>query len=383
MRSKRVLIVIPHLSIGGTEHQTLNTAKALIDAGYNVMVMCLYRCIPSTVESFQRLGVNVVLLSPQYNHYGIKIAYHRPLRLVKFLFCGLRRCLSSFDPDVIHVQYMTPGTAVIILSRYVFFRKNIIATAHTAADIYKSLTYIRLLSKYALRAFTCITERAERSFFGSSQLYSPELKLKKYGNHFTIYNNLPSYISISDKPRQFDNPVTTIGVVSRLEYIKGMDLVVPAFARVYAEYPNARLLIVGDGSLRSMMEEQVSETSLEMAVELVGRQPQTDLQSYYDKIDILLMPSRSEGFGLTAIEGMARGCAVVAADVGGLPEVVEGVGILHKAGNADDLADKIKYLLSDDNRLRACSEAGLERVSRFSAETYSRLIADLYAKLSE
>ena len=162
-----------------------------------------------------------------------------------------------------------------------------------------------------------------------------------------------------------------------------MDLVIPAFARVYAEYPNARLLIVGDGSLRSMMEEQVSETSLEMAVEFVGRQPQTDLQSYYDKIDILLMPSRSEGFGLTAIEGMARGCAVVAADVGGLPEVVEGVGILHKAGNADDLADKIKYLLSDDNRLRACSEAGLERVSRFSAETYSRLIADLYAKLSE
>lgn len=381
MRSKRVLIVIPHLSIGGTEHQTLNTAKALIDAGYNVMVMCLYRCIPSTVESFQRLGVNVVLLSPQYNHYGIKIAYHRPLRLVKFLFCGLRRCLSSFDPDVIHVQYMTPGTAVILLSRYVFFRKNIIATAHTAADVYKSLTYIRLLSKYALRAFTCITERAERSFFGNSQLYSPELKLKKRGNHFTIYNNLPSYIAISDKPRQFNTPVT-IGVVSRLERIKGMDLVVPAFAKVHARFPDSRLLVAGDGGLRSVMEEQVRENSLDEVVEFVGRQPQSALQSVYDRIDILLMPSRSEGFGLTAIEGMARGCAVVAADVGGLPEVVGGVGLLHKPEDIDDLAKKIECLLTDESRLGECSEAARKHVTRFSSDTYSRLIADLYAKLS-
>lgn len=382
MKSKRVLIVIPHLSIGGTEHQTLNTAKALIDAGYNVMVMCLYRCIPSTVESFQRIGVNVVLLSPQYNHYGLKIAYHKPLRLVKFLFCGLKQCISSFDPDVIHIQYMTPGATVILLSRYVFFRKNIIATAHTAADIYQSLGMLRWIARHLLVAFTCITERAEKSFFGSSQLYSPELKLKRKGNHFTIYNNLPSYISIAAGPRQFKG-VVTIGVVSRLERIKGMDLVVPAFAKVHQAIPDTRLLIVGDGSLRSLMEKDVKENGLEDSVEFAGRQPQDVLQAYYDRIDILQMPSRSEGFGLTAIEGMARGCVVVAADTGGLPEVLGDAGLLHSPGSINDLAEKLMVLLSDRNRMQICSSLGLKRVSRFSTENYARLIADLYGKLTD
>ena len=57
-------------------------------------------------------------------------------------------------------------------------------------------------------------------------------------------------------------------------------------------------------------------------LKFVGRQEQAALQSYYDKIDVLLMPSSSEGFGLTAIEGMARGCVLVASNTGGLPEVV-------------------------------------------------------------
>lgn len=73
-------------------------------------------------------------------------------------------------------------------------------------------------------------------------------------------------------------------------------------------------------------------------------------QAYYDKIDVLLMPSRSEGFGLTAIEGMARGCVVVASDTGGLPEVVtEDAGLLHRPGDEADMADKVLSLLADSD----------------------------------
>ena len=379
--NNRVLIILPHLSIGGTENQTLNTAQALVANGYDVTVLCIYRHISSVVEAYRTNGIKVMLLSPQYNNYGMVIRYHKSLDLIKFLYGGLKKCLMECRPNIIHVQYMTPGATIILLLRYVFNHKKIITTAHTTADLYSNLYLIHFIQRYCTCAFTCITERAERSFFGNSQLYSPELKLKKRGNHFTIYNNLPSYIAISDKPRQFNTPVT-IGVVSRLERIKGMDLVVPAFAKVHARFPDSRLLVAGDGGLRSVMEEQVRENSLDEVVEFVGRQPQSALQSVYDRIDILLMPSRSEGFGLTAIEGMARGCAVVAADVGGLPEVVGGVGLLHKPEDIDDLAQKIECLLTDESRLGECSEAARKHVTRFSSETYSRLIADLYAKLS-
>lgn len=382
MKSKRVLIVIPHLGLGGTEHQTLSTAKALVAKDYKVAVLCLYRCNPSTVASFQDIGVTVVLLSPQYNRYDIKIAYQKTIKLVWFIFRGLRKCISEFHPDIVHVQYMSPGTTVILLLRYVFFKKNIIATAHTTADIYKSVNYIRLLSKYALKAFICITEAAERSFFGSSQLYTADTKLKKRGNHFTIYNNLPSYISVRSVPRTFDAANVTIGVVSRLEHIKGMDLVIPAFAKIHAAHPSTRLLVVGGGSLREHMERQVAEAGLAGCVTFAGRQPQDKLQDFYDKIDILLMPSRSEGFGLTAVEGMARGCVVVASDTGGLPEVVvDGeAGLLHREEDIDDMADKVLSLLVSPEKLQRLSSSAVCNTERFSAESYNRLITNLYSK---
>nr|AIA86867.1 Glycos_transf_1 [uncultured Alkalilimnicola sp.] len=107
---------------------------------------------------------------------------------------------------------------------------------------------------------------------------------------------MPAYISISDTRKDFVRPIT-IGVVSRLEAIKGMDLVVPAFAKVHEKYSDSKLLVVGDGSQRALMEKQVKEADLNKVVEFAGRQPQDSLQEYYDRIDILLMPSRSEGFG--------------------------------------------------------------------------------------
>lgn len=176
----------------------------------------------------------------------------------------------------------------------------------------------------------------------------------------------------------------TLGVVSRLEEIKGTDLVVPAFAKVYARMPGTRLLIVGDGSQRTLMERQTAEAGLKGCVEFAGRQTQEHLQDYYDRIDILLIPSRSEGFGLTAIEGMARGCVPVVSNVGGLPEVVTDgkTGLLHRPEDAEDIATKVLTLLDDRKRLSRMSAAAAGRAALFSTDRYGRLITALYSKIA-
>ena len=336
---------------------------------------------------------------------------------------------------------MAPGATVILLL-WLMGVKNIIATAHTAADIYRDLRLIHFLQRHCLRAFTCITERAERSFFGSSQLYSPDLALGKR-NHFTIYNALPAQMRCNDndnvddncaaellcsndnvdadargasvataaglsaqrsvacnsyenfcsqltahsqQPRaksQEPNTKLTLGVVSRLERIKGMDLVVPAFAEVLKAYPETQLLVVGDGTLRASMEEQAAQLGCADHIRFVGRQPQEELSQWYSQMDIVLMPSRSEGFGLTAIEAMAHGCVMVASDVGGLPEVVrDGIcGLLHRTEDVADMASKICSLIGDNdlyNKLRAQS---LVEVEKYSFERYAVLMNDLYNKL--
>ncbi|MBR4996599.1 MAG: glycosyltransferase family 4 protein [Bacteroidaceae bacterium] len=176
---------------------------------------------------------------------------------------------------------------------------------------------------------------------------------------------------------------STIGVVSRLESIKGMDLVVPAFAEVLKRFPEVRLLVVGDGSLRAMMEQQAAELGCADRITWVGRQPQEELAQWYGQMDIVLMPSRSEGFGLTAIEAMANGCVMVASNVGGLPEVVrDGVcGLLHRTLDVQDMSAKVSELLGDNELYSRLRTQALCEVEKYSFERYAKSICNLYERL--
>lgn len=371
----RVMVCIPCLMTGGTEIQTLNLVAALVAAGHEVTTVCYFEHSASMVANYERAGSRVVLLAPEGKRpVGVKST-------ALLLYKGLRRAMKSYKPDVAHVQYMAPGAIPIIILRLLGMRR-IVATAHTAADIYPSLRLLHFVARHVLTAFQCITLRAEESFFGSSSLYQPSMELAHRGNHFTIYNNLPPYISIATMTRQHGKSLT-IGVVSRLETIKGMDLVVPAFAEVHSVNAATRLLVVGDGSQRQLMEQQARDAGIADVVEFVGRKQQSELQRYYDQIDILLMPSRSEGFGLTAIEGMARGCVVVAANTGGLPEVVRDgeVGLLHTPESVADLAAKIISLASNPHIMHEMSENAIKYVAQYSFERYAQLIEDLYSKI--
>lgn len=375
----KTLICIPCLLTGGTEIQTLNTVQALAQGRHDVTVACYFEHTPKMVARYRKAGAKVELFSPD----GV-----RPTgwRSIIFLYKHLRRIVNKVRPDVTHVQYMAPGATVILLL-WLMGVKNIIATAHTAADIYKNLRLIHFIQRHCVRAFTCITEIAERSFFGTSQLYTPETELKKR-NHFTIHNCL----SIDNSPMAIDNSKLytlnsklncfTLGVVSRLEKIKGMDLVIPAFAEVLKQHPDIRLIVVGDGSLRSAMEQQAVDLGCNDHITWAGRQPQEELDKWYSQMDIVLMPSRSEGFGLTAIEAMSNGCVVVASNIGGLPEVVRnGVcGLLHRSEDVTDMAEKISLLINDKDTCNRLQAQSLCEVRKYSFERYAEIINDIYNK---
>lgn len=371
----KVLVGIPCLMTGGTEVQTLSLVEALVAAGHQPIVACYFEHADGMVERYRRAGARVQLLSA---------SGERPAGIVattKHLWRGLRQIVRSEHPDVSHIQYMAPGALPIVILRMLGIKK-ILATTHTGGDIYSKngLRVIKFLTKHVLTAFQCITERAEKSYFGCSQLFDGKLT-----KHFTIYNNIPSHIEIRSehRPEKSDDSLITVGVVSRLEPIKGMDLVVPAFAQAAEENPRLRLLIVGDGSQRALMQRQAKDAGIEERVEFAGRQPQPSLQSFYDRIDILLMPSRSEGFGLTAIEGMARGCVPIVANVGGLPEVVTpDCGLLHEPESVSDLANKIASIATDKDNLSRLSDAAICRAQRFSTERYQDEIRKLYVSLT-
>ena len=362
----KVLVCIPCLLNGGTEVQTLSLIEALVKAGHKPIVACYFEYDSRMVERYHQAGAEVRLLSEDGKRpSGLK-------NTVRHLWIGLKYIVKSEDPDVAHVQYMAPGALPIILLRAMGIKK-IIAPTHTPADIYSSsgLRLIKLMTCICVKGFQCITLLAEHSYFGSASIFDGTLK-----PHFTIYNGLPSHIQITNTSRSFSSEVITIGVVSRLAEIKGMDLVIPAFNEARKNNSRLRLLIVGDGNLRNFMEQQKILSPYSTDIEFVGMKTQCELQQWYDRIDILLMPSRSEGFGLTAIEGMARGCVPVVSRVGGLPEVVTAdCGFLHEPENINDIAHRIIDCIAC---LKDKSNAAIMRANQFSSIKYNNSIQRLY-----
>lgn len=376
----RILVTIPCLLIGGTEIQTLNLVRALVNCGHEVTTACFFEHADHMIQRYEEAGSAVILFSKEGARAG-------GLSCVWFLLRHLWRIKQSIRPDVVHAQYMAPGALPIVLL-WLMGQKNIFATAHTTAEIYDKhgLRKIHLLQKYVIRVFTCITELAERSFFNSSSLFVDELflldgKLPRH-SHFTIHNSLPYDMFFPDKRKGInDSRTITLGVVSRLVGIKGMDLVIPVFARIHNQFPETRMIIVGDGELGPLMWKQATALKVNEIIMWAGHKSQGELWKWYGQMDIVLMPSRSEGFGLTAIEAMANGCVVVASNVGGLPEVVKDgiVGLLHEKDSVEDIVTKVCMLLSNPNLLNRFRAIGYEYVSRFSFTEYSKAICSLYS----
>jgi len=172
--------------------------------------------------------------------------------------------------------------------------------------------------------------------------------------------------------------------VGRFAPQKNHRLLVEAFAQALARLPSMELWLVGEGSLRPQVEEQVQKAGLVEHVRFLGLR--RDIPELLSQADALLLPSDWEGVPLVVLEAMAAGKPVVATKVGGVPELVEhGVtGFLVPPGDPGALAEAILQVASSGELRRQMGEAGWERVrERFDIRQTARAYGELYLGLLE
>ncbi|OGZ02441.1 MAG: hypothetical protein A2430_02095 [Candidatus Liptonbacteria bacterium RIFOXYC1_FULL_36_8] len=123
-----------------------------------------------------------------------------------------------------------------------------------------------------------------------------------------------------------------------------------------------KLLIVGDGQEREVLELKVKSLGLEEEVVFVGEVKPEEVVRYYEIADVFVRPSRSEGFGNVFIEAMAAGVSVVATDVGGIKDFLRNGenGLVCEVNNPEDVAKKIKKILDDKKLAQKLREGGEE-----------------------
>ena len=132
---------------------------------------------------------------------------------------------------------------------------------------------------------------------------------------------------------------------------------------------DAHLLMVGDGPDLHESVKLARDLGITRKVSFLGNRE--DVAYLLAASDILLMPSESESFGLAALEAMACGCAVVASDIGGLPELIHNGedGFLCQAGDAKQMSDRVLELIENKQLLRAIQKAARKRaIEGYSAE---------------
>lgn len=173
-------------------------------------------------------------------------------------------------------------------------------------------------------------------------------------------------------------------VIGRLFPDKGHRFFLQAFAGIARSRPDVVALVIGDGPSRGAISAQVRELGLENRVFLCG--VRTDMANVYGKIDLLVIPSLTEGIPYVLLEAMISEVPVLATAVGGIPKVIEhGVtGYLVPPADVESLEQGMKAMLEDaDKTSRMCRNAYRIAVERYSATAMARRIERIYDALAE
>lgn len=170
-----------------------------------------------------------------------------------------------------------------------------------------------------------------------------------------------------------------LGFVGQLDERKGIEVLLKAFGRVYRQMPQVRLVLAGRGSLQEMIESEMRRQNWGSAVLLPGFMD--DVISVMQAIDILLLPSLWEGFGIVLIEAMAAGKPVISTNTSSMPEIiVDGhTGYLVPPGDSKGLADRAIALLQNPSLREQFGNAGRERaIELFTLERMIDQLENLF-----
>ena len=379
-----ILLAVPQFSQGGgIEEQALLAASALTQSGYPVCVYSCervsrknpYRCalsilgVPVFAGLVSSRLLSVVELAAQWSLLPMRVALS-----VCMMLGGRRGWSSSWQRAGTGLRWRLRATLHSVWGSYVCWHLGRVARKIRPALMQVNGRFAPALVRWAARSRLPFVYREtnevmllgrEWDWLGpvldrASAIISPseaqaEQLRKRFGRlqaPVFVVPNLIRWIPAAEVslPRQGDEVV--IGTLGRLRAEKGHRYLLAAMKDIAVRWPSAKLLVGGDGDEAEALRHRARSAGIEGSVTFLGAIPRSKLGDFMRAVDVFVMPSLSEGFGVALVEAMGYGKAVIASRVGGMAELVNDRvdGILVPPADAAALAQAICSLAADPKR---------------------------------
>lgn len=277
------------------------------------------------------------------------------LAYLRLLLRG-RTVMRRLEADVVHAHYATTHGAIAALRSPVPYVLTVWGSDVMSGDrpIRRPLRWV---ARFAVGRAVTVTASSETMANVVASFTTVRPEVVRFGVETS------RFLGVGRPPA---HPFT-IGFLKRLHPRYGPDVLVEAFGRVAATLPEPRLVMAGDGPMRSDLERRADELGIADRVQFTGRVDPADVPAFLERIHVLVNPSRSESFGVVLLEAAAAGVATVATAVGGTAEaMIDGeTGLLVPPESPEVLAEAIIRLAVDADMRVVLGEHGQEFAAVF------------------
>lgn len=332
------------LSEPGSVH-TVRWANSLAERGVSIFVYGFGKYNPS------QYGQQITVSSANKNSSG----FFNKLTYILSIW-RIRKIIREIKPDIVHAHY---ATSYGLLGKLAGFKPFIVSVWGTDVFNFPKTSF---LHKYLLSSNLA---SATKVLSTSSAMAVEAAKYSKKGSSIEI---TPFGIDLLKfKPRK--NPVSDgtviIGTIKALEEKYGIDILIKAFIIVKNKHPNLdlKLIIVGGGKDELRLRNLAVSLKGETSITFLGRRDHILVPQILQSFDVFAALSRWESFGVSVVEALATGLAVVVSNAGGLPEVVENEisGIVVPKNNVIQSAESLERLILDKQLRIRLGDSGRRR----------------------
>lgn len=367
-KSRVLILTTAYLpEVGGSELAIKNITDRLPGIYFDLITSRLSKDLPE----YERMGaVNVYRVGSSLT----LLAFLLPKNFLPVsIFLKARQLMCQGGPyDLIHAYQASQAAGGGWLLKWIYPKIPLLVTVQEGKDLNRQSRLTRFF-RYL------IFKKADTVTVISNYL----AQYVRSQNSKVPISIIPNGVDISKFQSDGGHSPKTVITVSRLVKKNGVKDLIDAVAIIKKEVPDIKLLVVGDGPLRESLKLKAESLKLKDNVEFVGEVSHDLLPQYLAKATIFVRPSLSEGLGTAFLEAMAAGLPIIGTPVGGITDFLkdEKTGLFCKAGNPQDLADKIARLIKDDDLRKRLSDNGRKLVQeKYSWDKIAKEFENVYSK---